>query len=358
MSEDERENLQPVQKKKKKGRGPNIKYRTIETFPTYAEAEKFLADEQLWEYKSVTINRKTGARKLYNCKHDDNCSAKRCIFVPVGIDSDTDTNSDTGTEAFVYVQAGPGEHDHEPPRDDYGIDKGVKKVILELFTSKKARTTETILNELRNRKDVPTELIPTAKQVENHLNTVRKNVHGDRITSLNKLEKVVNSYPEFDETDLDAPFLLAQDFDHSPDPESEWFCLVWTTKRLLALTELSRSVNIDATYKLNSQGYPVLVVGTTDRAKHFHPFAVALARNETGRSFAFLFKALREACQNWKPDVLIADSAVAITNGFEVSFALFCLFAKTNSVLPLPIGSFPGHRVHSGVMLVSLPRQH
>jgi hypothetical protein len=64
------------------------------------------------------------------------------------------------------------------------------------------------------------------------------------------------------------------------------------------------------------------VVGTTDKMKKFHPFGLALVTDETEISFNFLFKSLLKARPNFKPNVLIADSAQSITNAFEESFGV------------------------------------
>ena len=77
----------------------------------------------------------------------------------------------------------------------------------------------------------------------------------------------------------------------------------------------------DATYKLIWQGYPVLLVGTTDRAKKFHPFGLSVTVKEEAADFAFIFRSLKNTiakiCEfDYNPTTLIADSSAAITNEF------------------------------------------
>lgn len=84
-------------------------------------------------------------------------------------------------------------------------------------------------------------------------------------------------------------------------------------------------VHADATYKLILQGYPVLVVGTTDKQKHFHPFGAAISSNENTYSFTFIFQAIKKAAKDlinyeFNPTHLIADAAGAITLGFINTF--------------------------------------
>ncbi len=83
----------------------------------------------------------------------------------------------------------------------------------------------------------------------------------------------------------------------------------------------------DATYKLNNEGYPVLTCGTSDKEKVFHPFGLALTLNEKTEDFAFLFGSIKEAAKkahniDYTPNILIADSAPSITNGFKQVFNL------------------------------------
>ena len=37
----------------------------------------------------------------------------------------------------------------------------------------------------------------------------------------------------------------------------------------------------DATYKSTLEGYPILIVGTTDQSRQFHPFGYAITTEET-----------------------------------------------------------------------------
>lgn len=81
----------------------------------------------------------------------------------------------------------------------------------------------------------------------------------------------------------------------------------------------------DGTYKLNWQGLPLVLAGTIDQAKEFHPTAFMLTKRETGKDFGFFFKALKEGIKiifdtEYEPDTLLADSSGAITNGFKIGF--------------------------------------
>jgi hypothetical protein len=88
---------------------------------------------------------------------------------------------------------------------------------------------------------------------------------------------------------------------------------------------MSQHIHADATYKLIWQGFPVLVIGTTDLNKAFHPFGLAICSNEKTKDFQFIFNSLQTAMQKinrplLKPTALISDAADAIKNGFTNVF--------------------------------------
>ena len=77
----------------------------------------------------------------------------------------------------------------------------------------------------------------------------------------------------------------------------------------------------DATYKLVVEGFPLLTIGTTDKSRQFHPFGYAMVFRERQEDFKFLFSAVKKAAEitmliEYNPNLLIADNAPAISNGF------------------------------------------
>lgn len=94
-----------------------------------------------------------------------------------------------------------------------------------------------------------------------------------------------------------------------------------TTKTLLEQATKSDIVHCDATYKLNWEGFPNLVVGVTDRDRHFHPTGFAVCMDEKTEDFKFVFQSLalgtnKALGKDYRPTTLVADAAGAIHNGF------------------------------------------
>lgn len=93
-----------------------------------------------------------------------------------------------------------------------------------------------------------------------------------------------------------------------------------------------KTICIDATYKLNWMGFPLIILGTVDRLKRFHPLLYACTSNETTENYMFVFESARNGiathfeCDEFAPSTLIADGADQITNAF---FDIFKNCAKT-----------------------------
>lgn len=105
----------------------------------------------------------------------------------------------------------------------------------------------------------------------------------------------------------------------------------------------SSKLHADSTFKLVWQNYPIIVVGTTDRHKKFHPFGIAVSTNETAEDYQFIYHALKSALFNrftveFKPQYLIADAAWAIRNAFMNEFGggtvIMCWFHVLKGVDP------------------------
>ena len=113
--------------------------------------------------------------------------------------------------------------------------------------------------------------------------------------------------------DLDKAFVADYKFSQNSDSDFRFGFFI-TTKRLLNHLPISRILHADATYKLNWNGFPVLVTGTSDSDRQFHPFGLATTYGETAGDYEFVFATLKRL--NLGPEVLVSDCADAIRNAF------------------------------------------
>lgn len=86
---------------------------------------------------------------------------------------------------------------------------------------------------------------------------------------------------------------------------------------LLKRLEKARNLHIDATYKLNTCKYPVVVVGFTDLDSSFYTSAVCIMQNETAESYRWILSTLVEKCLDLNIELnfkaIIADNSSAIS---------------------------------------------
>jgi len=83
--------------------------------------------------------------------------------------------------------------------------------------------------------------------------------------------------------------------------------------RLQELKDKAVTLQVDATYKLLWQGFPVLVAGCSDQNRVFHPVTIAVCTGETAEDFRFLFESLKQNNPSYCPQAIVADCSDAIS---------------------------------------------
>ena len=108
-------------------------------------------------------------------------------------------------------------------------------------------------------------------------------------------------------------------------------CVVVTTKNLLANVKrqqrgnLVSFVDLDQTYSLAENGYPMTVVGTVDANHKFHLAATALSRHEDEAANTLILQTIKNALKHlinfdWNPECGMADRSQAISNSLSSVF--------------------------------------
>jgi len=170
-----------------------------------------------------------------------------------------------------------------------------------------------IINHLRKKHIEP----PSRKQLYNYLHTLRVS-KTPAILSLGQLASVCDEKGAVP-GEADTAFVVGRNIDF----DSKTFRFLLSTPRLLHLSKLSKSLQADATYKLLWHDFPVIMIGTSDKDRHFHPYGIAVCSGETSEDFASVFQLLKTGCdlyEEYKPEILIGDCAESITNGFTHVF--------------------------------------
>lgn len=166
---------------------------------------------------------------------------------------------------------------------------------------------------------------PSKSKLTTFLAKLRKEKFGSQKLHYGSLQKWLNENSELPISD-DQPFVV----DHivnvnDDDIEKSFFRFFVSTKRLLQNAIGVKKVHTEGTYKLIWQGFPILLLGTTDNNRKFHPFGASVTTNECREDFEFMFLAAKDIIhrlfnEELKPEVLISDAAGAIHNGFTAVF--------------------------------------
>ena len=103
------------------------------------------------------------------------------------------------------------------------------------------------------------------------------------------------------------------------------FKISMSTKFLLQLGRYSDHTCTDTTHKVMWEGFPLFLNGTTDMCRSYHPQSISICTQETEKEFEFAFNAIKDSLlnifdYNYRPKILVADGAEAITNGFMKAF--------------------------------------
>jgi hypothetical protein len=285
-------------------RGKQRVYDRVKTYETLIEAKKALLeldeiDEDGHWTKSNECNTTEGRKLYYKCFKECNMSA----YILVRNDClDND----------VYLSK--GEHVH----DDHGdqLPPETKKFIIDQYVNNKIRKPFR-LTEMVMEKDLPQ---ITIKQMYNLIARIKKKELGQSNCTIGEFIgwcEERSGVPEEDDKVFCVNYEYAID---EATNELLFFRSFLSTKRLLSYTKYNDWCASDGTHKVNYQNFPAIVIGTTDMNKRFHPFGIGLVYGETSDDYEFCYRAILKYNPEYKPRILIADNADAITNAFVSVF--------------------------------------
>lgn len=141
--------------------------------------------------------------------------------------------------------------------------------------------------------------------------------------TIGQLEKwALDRKYSIDASSLDSTIALFKDASNADGVE---FYLFASTKRLIAMCQKANHLCIDATHKVVYQGFPVFLIGTTDRMRAFHPFGFAMCSRENHEAFAFVLQSIVELNMTifnykYEPEYIMADGAESITKALRLTF--------------------------------------
>ena len=178
------------------------------------------------------------------------------------------------------------------------LDEKVKALLNSFILSGVVLPAQLIRNLEEAKKSDASIKIPSKKQIYNF----KSNDHKKRGPKMDFEKLLIHCVAKSHmPTDLDEPFIIKYqvrcdetDVVDGPEIGVEQFRIAISTRRLLGLTgeqgkQEHFTIQVDSTYKLIWNGFPVLVFGFNDLDNVFHPICISITSNETNRDYEFLF---------------------------------------------------------------------
>lgn len=285
------------------------------TFSTKAEAIAAVNAEKIWSYH-YNNESASGVRVNYRC----NQMKFRGTQCASGLYLLYDSRS---TKVYLYRADTAHTHDAEENRGNavVRISGALEKDIRTLFEQRVK--PKAMLYQLVNMKHVP----PKKSKLTAFLAKLRKEKFGSEKLHYGTLQKWLIECSVVP-TEDSVPFIVTHEV-HLDDENVEncLFRFFVSTKLLLRQAINVSKLHTDATYKLVWQGFPIIVIGTSDSNRKFHPFGVMVSTNERSEDFEFIFQSLKNGVYKLTnevidPDVLNCDAAFQIHNGFKKVYPL------------------------------------
>ena len=112
---------------------------------------------------------------------------------------------------------------------------------------------------------------------------------------------------------------------HNINRDGQKVSVMLSTRSLLMAAAASDVVHVDATYKLNWQGYPILIAGVTDAASQFFPCIFAVMTSEKEEDYTSLLQVMtgkveKATQQVFAPRVVMGNCAEAISKAVQTVF--------------------------------------
>lgn len=285
------------------------------TFESKAEAAAFVKAEKCWSYYYDNKS-SAGVRINYRC----NMMKFRGTQCASGIYLLFDSRNQS-----VHLYRTDTVHTHD---DDENKENAVQKISGEIETEIRAafeanQKPKAILYNLVRKGFTP----PSKTSLNNFLVKLRKEKFGSVALNYGTLEQWLAENVDVPSNE-NEPFIVNYHVHiDDDDRENSKFRFFVSTKLLLKSAVTVDKMHTDATYKLIWQGFPVLLFGTTDSNRKFHPFGASVCTNERAEDFKFIFQSLKDKVmelfeEEIKPGVLICDAADSIHNGWKEVFPL------------------------------------
>ena len=161
---------------------------------------------------------------------------------------------------------------------------------------------------------------PTADQLNNKIAYEKRKLGAceDVFTSqeLRRIAELHTAIPEDENEGYVADYFV----DDDEDIEEVRFGIIVTTKYLQRNRLVDEGLlQVDATYRINWQGFPLFAFGSSSSTGSFFGSGVILSSHEDHKAWEFLFQFVKK--QNVEPKINLSDGDNAITKGLKFVFS-------------------------------------
>jgi hypothetical protein len=211
------------------------------------------------------------------------------------------TKNDGGLdETSVYMMA---DHNHEKmsiPR--VGLDDGMKKKAeawYKLGCSAPAAARKMEVSDIEIQKKIVNHCINNRYKI--------LDLKGEVTTEAGWIETFKDYMPE----NLPSGFFSKERYEHSPfvlnfqpATSTEDLVISFSTPSLMqnmvkTFDKGLRVMQMDGTFKLNNKGYPLIIIGTTDRERQLFPSVFTITKSENVNSFTSVARATEDHCAKY-----------------------------------------------------------
>lgn len=171
-------------------------------------------------------------------------------------------------------------------------------------------------------------------QINNYLQRKRNEVLGSSRITIEEVQRWILDNMAVPDT-LDKPFIADYRVVHDAD---KTICLdvlteskteisfIITTRRLIETNAVNADIiHADTTYKVNASGFPLTVVGVSDKNGTLHLLGFAITTSEKTEDYKFIFSTLKDISKkltgvDLQPTTLVSDASLAIRNAYKSEF--------------------------------------
>jgi hypothetical protein len=295
----------PAKRRKKLSRN----YVLLQNFENIDEAKLFLKNLSTWSYYKTNTDAKGNSSLSYRCnkvqRRQEQCMMAMKIVIPA-----------EGQEVGVYQS----EEQHScatiATKSTVPLSFDHQTLLRQMIDLDPKITPNVALRKLSE----TSSLLPSKTQLSYFISNLKRQREGPSTVSLSELWTMCENFSAEPES-RDKGFVLAKQFDF----DAQTFRIAISSKTLLELSTKRNHLHADATYKVNWNGFPLIVIGTTDRHRKFHAVLICISSNETSVDYAFAFGSLKDGVEVYcdsslQVTTIVSDAAGAISKGAKEVF--------------------------------------